>query len=466
MSDIAERAAEIAETKLSPPVELADARPPEFSDDALAQKFADRYGENLRYIADWGHWYMWDGARWGRESTLDARNRARTICRVAASDAEKPGIKKMLTSAKTIAAVERLAMADRRIAATTNQWDLNPDVFNGTAMIDLRNGEMDAPRREDYCTQVSPVAAEGDCPLWHAFLARVTDGDEELQAYLARVCGYWLTGSTQEHALFFLYGLGANGKSVFVETVQGYMGDYAQTAAVETFMSTRGDRHPTELAALRGARLVVAPETEAGRHWNESRIKQLTGGDTIAARFVRQDFFTFKPTFKLVIVGNHKPGLRTVDEAIRRRFHLVPFKLTIPAAERDPKLTEKLKEEWGGILAWAVQGCLEWRKVGLNPPKAVIDATDDYLSSEDTFATWLEERTEPATDWNFESSADLFDSWKLWAEKAGETPGTRKRFAGTLQDRGYAKKDTAAARGFEGIRLRRPDYSHDPRHGE
>ena len=468
MSDAAERAAELAEKKLAPSIELADASPPWLSDDALAQKFAERHGKDLRYIALWNHWYEWDGARWGLESTQVALDHARAICRVAAAAAEieKHSVKTKLTSAKTVAAVERLARVDRRITATIEQWDTDSDLFNGEETIDLRTGERYAPRPEDYCTKVSPVAGmDGDCPLWRAFLARVTDGDDELQAYLARVCGYWLTGHTYEHALFFLHGLGANGKSVFIETIQGIMGDYATTTPVETFMAARGERHPTELAALRGARLVVAPETEAGRHWNESRIKQITGGDTIAARFVKQDFFTFKPTFKICIVGNHKPSLRTIDEAIRRRMHLVPFAVTIPADERDPKLAEKLKAEWGGILAWAVQGCLEWRKVGLNPPRAVREATDDYLTAEDSFGVWLEACTEPAVDWNFEKSADLFASYKAWAEKAGENPGTQKRFAGTLQDRGYAKKDTKAARGFEGIRLKRADYSDDSRSG-
>ena len=332
--------------------------------------------------------------------------------------------------------------------------------------INLLTGEQYAPRPEDYCTKAAPVAAYGDCPLWHAFLARITDDDTELQDYLARVCGYWLTGHTHEHALFFLYGRGGNGKSVFTETVQGYMGDYATTAPIETFMAARGERHPTELAALRGAHLVVAHETDVGRHWNESRIKQLTGGDMIAARFMRQDFFNFKPTFKLVIVGNHKPSLRTVDEAIRRRFHLIPFNVTIPKGEQDRHLAEKLKAEWGGILAWAVRGCLEWRKAGLDPPRTVREATDEYLAAEDSFAAWLEECTEPAADRAFESSADLFASWKAWAEKAGEETGSRKRFADTLQSRGYAPKRTENARGFEGIRLRRRDYTNDPRYGE
>ncbi len=186
----------------------------------------------------------------------------------------------------------------------------------------------------------------------------------------------------------------------------------------------------------------------------------------IAARFVRQDFFTFNPTFKICIVGNHKPSLRTVDEAIRRRFHLIPFNVTIPPEERDSHLTEKLKAEWSGILAWAVQGCLEWRKRGLSPPKAVREATDEYLVAEDSFAAWLEECGEPAQDWAFESTADLYASWKTWAERAGEAPMSRKRFADMLQARGYRPKRTMNARGFEGIRLRRRDYSDDPRYGE
>ena len=333
--------------------------------------------------------------------------------------------------------------------------------------IDLVTGEQYVSRPNDYCTKAGPVAPGGDCPRWLKFLAQVTDGDSDQQDYLQRMCGYWLTGHIHEHALFFLYGTGANGKSVFIETVQGYMGDYAVTAPIETFMASRLDRHPTELAQLRGARLVVSHETEVGRQWAESRIKQLTGGDRVTARFMRQDFFTFEPTFKICIVGNHKPSLRSVDEAMRRRFHLIPFNVTIPPEERDPHLAEKLKAEWPGILAWAVQGCLDWRERGLDPPAAVRDATDEYLQAEDSFAAWMEECTEPASDWTFETSAALFASWKAWAEKAGETVGSRKRFADTLRARGYpAKKGAKGVRGFEGIRLKRPDYSDDPRYGD
>ena len=154
-----------------------------------------------------------------------------------------------------------------------------------------------------------------------------------------------LTGITREHALFFGHGTGANGKSVFVSTVAGMMGNYHRSAPIETLTASSSDRHPTDLAGLRGARLVTAVETEEGRRWAESKIKALTGGDMIAARFMRQDFFEYTPQFKLMIAGNHKPGLRSVDEAIRRRFHLIPFTVTIPPEERDLELGDKLKGE-------------------------------------------------------------------------------------------------------------------------
>ena len=186
--------------------------------------------------------------------------------------------------------------------------------------------------------------------------------------------GYALTGSTQEAALFFLYGTGANGKTVFCNTVSGIHAAYAAVAPMETFIATKGERHPTDLAGLRGARLVTAVETEEGRHWNEAKIKALTGGDKIAARFMRQDFFEFVPQFKLVIAGNHKTGLRSINEAIRRRFNLVPFTVKIPEDERDERLTEKLRAEWPGILQWMIDGCLDWQADGLRPPEAVREA--------------------------------------------------------------------------------------------
>ena len=331
--------------------------------------------------------------------------------------------------------------------------------------VDLRTGQTYAPQREDYCTKAAPCEPGGECPQWWEFLERVTDGNCELESYLQRVVGYCLTGLTSEHVLFFLYGTGANGKTVFINTVAGMMGDYAITAPMQMFLASPVERHPTELAMLRGARLVVASETEDGRRWSEAKIKALTGGDRIAARFMRQDFFEFTPQFKLMIAGNHKPSLRSVDEAIRRRIHLIPFTVTIPPQQRDHQLSDKLRAEWPGILSWAIEGCLEWQQTGLAPPQIVRAATDDYLAEEDALKLWLEDCAETAAEWAFERKANLFASWKAWAERAGEFVGTQKRLSQSLEGRGFeaAREPGTGQRGFAGIRLKRPDYTDDPR---
>ena len=258
-------------------------------------------------------------------------------------------------------------------------------------VVDLKTGVTRSHRAEDYFTRITAVAPGGECPTWKQFLIRICGGDAELEAFLQRLAGYALTGLTVEHALFFSHGLGGNGKSVFSNTIAGALGDYHKTAPIETFTASSADRHPTDLAGLRGARLVTAIETEEGRRWAESRIKSLTGGDKIAARYMRQDFFEFTPQFKLLISGNHKPGLRSVDKAIRRRFHLIPFTVTIPPEERDGQLPDKLKGEWPGILAWMIDGCLEWQQKGLSAPAAVTGATADYLDAEDAMSAWLDE---------------------------------------------------------------------------
>jgi putative DNA primase/helicase len=198
---------------------------------------------------------------------------------------------------------------------------------------------------------------------------------------------------------------------------------------------------------------VTATETEESRGWSESKIKVLTGGDRIAARFMRGNFFEFIPSFKLIIAGNHMPGLRSVDEAIRRRLHLIPFSVTIPSDQRDPQLLEKLKVEWAGILSWMVQGCLEWQTSGLQPPKVVRNATAAYLQAEDAIATWIDEscQLDPQA---WESRAKLFASWSTWATQAGESAGPRKNFVQNLEARGYRPHRTNAARGFYGLRIK------------
>jgi P4 family phage/plasmid primase-like protien len=302
-------------------------------------------------------------------------------------------------------------------------------------------------------TKITSASPQGECPVWREFLATVTGGDTELQLYLQRMAGYCLTGVTSEHALFFLYGTGANGKSVFANTLTAMMGDYATVAAMDMFMASHGDRHPTDMASLRGARVVTAIETEQGSRWAESKLKALTGGDKITARFMRQDFFEFIPQFKLLVVGNHKPSIRNVDEAMRRRLHMIPFTVTIPAAKRDKRLPDRLLAERDGILRWALEGCLEWQRIGLQPPASVLAATEEYFDAEDAVGRWLDERCNLGPNCKATSGA-LYASWKSWADANGEYAGSNKRFSETLTARGFTRANTNSARGFRGLELR------------
>jgi putative DNA primase/helicase len=431
-------------------------RPPAFSDEALALSFAYEHAEKLRYIAAWSKWHVWEGKRWSADDTRLAFDKARRVCRKAARECNQNNAAKTLASAKTVAAVERLATADRRLAATTDQWDADPWMLNTPGgVVDLCSGEIHSHRPTDYMTKITAVEPNGACPLWRTFLNRIFADDAELIAFVQRVAGYTLTGSTREHALFFGFGTGANGKSVLINTISGILGDYHRnrTAAIETFTASKTERHPTDLAGLRGARLVTAIETEEGRRWDEAKVKALTGGDTIAARFMRQDFFEYEPAFKLVIAGNHKPSLRSVDESIRRRFNLLPFTVTIPPEERDRDLPEKLKVEWPGILRWMIQGCLEWQHIGLAPPQAVRDATAAYLEAEDAVGAWIEECCQRSPQ-AWESRGRLFTAWSRWATSAGEYVGSQRRFIQALETRGFVSLRKNTGRGFAGIELR------------
>jgi putative DNA primase/helicase len=442
------------------------AYPPKYSDEALALRFAERHGASVRFVAAMGRWFIFDGTRWQMDQTLHVQDLVRHLCREEAAECKpKKKMAHSLASASTASAVERLVRADRRIAATTEQWDADQWVLNTPAgVVDLRTGIISPHRADQFITKITGTATDASCPIpkWLAFLERVCGGDVELIAFLQRMAGYCLTGSTAEHALFFLFGTGANGKSTFLNALIGCLGDYHKTSPIETFTATNADRHPTDLAGLRGARLVTAVETEEGRRWAESKIKSLTGGDRISARFMRQDFFEFTPTFKLVVAGNHKPGLRSVDEAIRRRFHLVPFTVTIPPEERDESLGEQLKAEWPGILAWMIEGCLEWQRQGLAPPSIVRDATEAYLEGEDALAAWIEDECHSDPE-AFELVKVLYRSWKNWAERAGEHPGSLKKFSQRLEDRGAsfgvrkARTGKKGDRGFYGLRVTKPD---------
>ncbi len=303
---------------------------PDDSDDALALEFASRHADTLRYVADEGRWLNWDGVRWRPDRTMAAYDLVREHLRDAARNVNFRDSAK-ITSAQRVAAVERMAKTDRRIVATSDQWDADP-LLLGTpgGTLDLRTGRLRPARPEDGVTKLTAVAPAGACPLWLSFLNKSLAGDAELIAFVQRALGYSLTGITREHAMFFPIGTGANGKGVFLNTVSPIFADYATTTPVETFLASSFEKHPTDIAGLAGRRLVVANEVPKGRVWNESRLTQLTGGDRVSGRFMRQDFFEFVPQFKLFVVGNHRPRVQSVNTAIRRRMHLIPFNVTIP----------------------------------------------------------------------------------------------------------------------------------------
>lgn len=402
----------------------------------LAAKFCEK-NAGMRYVEPWKNWMEWDGKRWQMEETRRALDLATAVCLQACAEMQNITEKEMqrLESARLRGSVEHMAREDRRAAARVDQWDTDLWSLNTPGgVVDLRTGTLRAALLDDYCTKITTVAPAGECPMWREFVKQICDFDDDLAAFLQRVIGYSLTGDTREQVLFFFYGTGANGKGTFLNTITSILGDYAIVAGMDVFAEAKHDRHPQELARLRGARLVAAQETEQGKRWAEARIKALTGGDPITARFMHKGDFTFMPQFKLIMAGNHKPGLRNVDEAMRRRLHLVPFTVTIPREQRDLQLGEKLKAEAAGILQWAIDGCIEWQRIGLVPPTVVKDATNEYLNSQDIIGIWIEECTQKGGG---ETTGKLYKNFKNWLEERGEFPITQARFNEMLIHRNY-----------------------------
>ncbi|MAM62363.1 phage/plasmid primase, P4 family [Maritimibacter sp. UBA3975] len=423
-----------------------------FSDDTLAALFVDREGSDWRYVAAWKAWLIWTGACWQRDETSRVREQVRQACRAAALTCEKPNDVHRICSDKTISAVVRIAASDPSIAIRTSDLDAFPMLLNTPAgVINLETGEVRDHDRDLLLTQTTAAAPGRGCPRWIRFLGEITNGDADLQAYLKRLAGYLLSGTTSEQMFAFFHGAGANGKSVFIQTLASVLGDYAATATLDTFMASATSKHLTELAGLRGARMVIVPETDPGRAWAEGRIKSVTGGETIRANFMHRDHFEFVPQFKLIVAGNHRPSLTGTGEAMQRRLHLVPFEVTIPAERRDVHLLAKLQEERDGILGWMLEGCAEWREQGLSPPSGILDAASSYFAEEDLVGQWIEENCETGSQCKATAQA-LFMNWSHWAEAAGHPKGTKKSLGEALRQRGFKSGKVMRTRGWFGLR--------------
>ena len=413
----------------------------EVTEDGIARAFTARTGGKFLYDHGAGKWFIWANDRWLLDATGQALELIRQITR-GASDRLKEPEQARVRRAQFFAGAERIARTDPAHTVRQEEWDTDPFLLGcPRATVDLRSGASRRPESRDRITHQTAVAPIDTpvCPRWLTFLDEATGGDAGMIRLLRQWCGYALTGDTREQALVFLYGPGGNGKSVFVNTLTGIMGDYAVTAAMDTFTASFGQKHPTDLAMLKGARLVTASETEEKGVWAKFRIKQLTGGDPITARFMWRDFFTYVPQFKLTIVGNHKPSLNHVDDAVRRRFNIVPFERQ--PGSPDPELEAKLREEWPGILRWMIGGGIDWQENGLIRPESVTAATEEYFSDQDLVGQWLNERcnVDRGNSHRYETSADLYSSYAEFARGVGESPGTQKALGDKLKARGLVR---------------------------
>ena len=436
-------------TLRKPDEDDALALPPEYSEDSLALQFTDRYHETMLYCGSWGKWLHWDGREWKQDDTFLALDLARKVARDGADEVQKSGslgeekrnrMATAITSRRTIANIEAIAKTDRRHVVIPSQFDSDPWILNTPdGVVNLRTGQLRPVRRDDFVSKMTAVGPRNEVPeIWLNYLKDATNGDEELEGYLKRVAGYCLTGSIAEHAFFFCYGTGGNGKGIYKDMLDWMLHSYARAANIDTFTDTRFTRHSAEIAYFQGARLVTSTEPPEGARWAEGRIKAMTGGDPITAEFKHQNPFTFAPLFKLLFTGNFKPQLKSVDEAIRRRLYLIPFEYKVPLEKKDLDLPEKLRdpEVAGGILHWMIEGCMEWQETMLQPPQRVIYATSEYLESEDRIGRFLDDHVEVIPSGRVSSSL-LFLKYKNWADVNNEFAVSKKRFNGLLSQKGF-----------------------------
>lgn len=434
-----------------------------YTDDANALRFTRTHGHVVRYVPEWGIWLRWDGTRWERDKKRTVVELARGVARAIYHDAMRAGAddhKEAMRWASQTCNTPRLhAMLDLARSAEgipvlaeeldADNWLLN--CTNGT--LDLRTGTLRPHDQKDLITKRVGCAynIDADAPRFEAFLEQILP-DPEVRLFVQAYAGYCLTGLTTEQILVFAYGVGANGKTTLIQALLGVLGDYAKQAEPDLLLD-RDNAHPTGVADLQGARLVVSSEIEDGRSLAEASVKQLTGGDRIKARYMRQDFFEFEPTHKIFVATNHKPRVRGTDHAIWRRIRLVPFSQVIDKADQDPGLPDALREEASGILTWMVAGCQLWQTHGLPIPAVIAAATDAYRAEEDRVGAFLEECCE--TDPNaYEAAGDLYAAYTAWVEANGERPLSQKRFGSRLTERQLDRQRLGAAQRWHWIGIR------------
>lgn len=436
-----------------------------------AERLVARHGSDIRFCHPWGQWLVWDGRRWKIDDTGEVERRAKRTARAILAEARslddddrRKGHAAWALTSETRARLDaavKLAASEVGIPILPEQMDPDPWAFNvRNGTIDLRTGVLKPHNRDDMITKLCDIVYDpsADCPLWaqtlEVFLKRDKPEDQAaLIGYWQRLCGYALAGVIREHVMPIAYGTGSNGKSTILNALLDTFGpDYSMKCPPDLLMLKKTDSHPTDRADLFGKRLVVAIETEDGRRLNETLVKEMTGGDRIRARRMRENFWEFAPTHTLLMATNHKPVVRGTDRGIWRRIMLVPFTVSLDDQAADKTMPERLKAELPGILAWCVRGCLEWQQRGLDAPAEVTAATSVYRQDQDVIGAFLDECT--IADRSVRVKAkDLYKRYSDWATSANENVANLRVFGTAIEERGIEKK-TSNGVWYLGIGLR------------
>lgn len=421
------------------------------------RRFALRFSDQFKYNKAWG-WLYWNGSKWERNVDAQVMNAARYTAMALFNEvmSSNPDDVKAIgkwainsQSRSRLDAMIYLAGSEKEINVAPELFDVDPFILNcKNGIVDLRSGKFSSHHSARLLSKETNATYDpaATCPRWIEFLERIMDGNDNLIQFLRRAVGYSLTGSTNEQCFFLNYGTGANGKSVFLETMRGLLNDYSSAAEFSTFLATQNDTIRNDIASLAGARFVSSSESGADKRLSESIIKALTGGDTIAARFLFKEYFEFKPQFKVWMATNHKPIIRDTDQAIWRRVRLIPFNVTIPESERNPNLTAELREEFSGILNWSIEGCMEWQQNGLGAPAEVIEATNTYRAEQDTFNAFITLNCVV----NESAAYSAGKLHKLYCEVTGEKV-TAREFNSMMQERGFKQQHSRTGNVWAGI---------------
>lgn len=433
----------------------------------MAEMLVKRSGRDLRYCKNLGGWYAWTGTHWERDEAEHARECCKELARYLAQFAidrlDKKRFKEAQRcgSAAGVNAVLDLARSSSGIVfrpqdANRDPWLLNTE--SGT--IDLRDGRCRAHDRADLITRLCPVAYDGaaEAPTFEKFLAEIQPR-QEVRDYLARLFGYAATGVVLEHALGVLWGPGANGKSVLSDVVTHVLGDYAKPGPSTLIVGDgKHTPHPTDVASCVDSRLVIVHETKRGASFDASKVKLLTGGDKLTARFMRQDFFDFVPSHTLVMLSNYKPQADANDAALWRRVQLVPFNVVISPNKQDRELADKIKaREAAGVLHWIVEGARQWQTQGLNPPAVVLEQTKAYREAEDVIGRFIEECCVKGKGIKVKAG-NLYARFKEWCQQQGEHVVRGNDFFNELVGRGFEREPTREGRVYHGIGLHAAEY--------